>query len=386
MQKIAVRQGNAAYDVTVCPGGLARVREVFDLDRRVLIVTDDGVPQALSAAVASACGAAEIYRFPKGEKSKNLHTYGGILSAALAAGLTRGDAIVAVGGGVTGDLAGFAAATYLRGIDFYNVPTTLLSQVDSSVGGKTGVDFEGVKNAVGAFYPPRGVLIDPAVLFTLPLREFRAGLAEIVKIAATCDAELFEMLEKTEFPWGKSAGGESPLTATPLTATPLTADPLAGNPLAGNPLAANPPSDAPVGEALPAGFSAILARAVENKRNVVEKDPLEKGLRRVLNFGHTLGHAVESAAHGALLHGECVSIGMLPFASGEAKARLFALLEKIGLPTENPFGAAELLPYLTHDKKTVGRQIVTVQVDAVGQYALLPLSVEEILKKAGGTV
>lgn len=351
MQKIAVRQKNAAYDVTLWEGGLSRAGEVFDLDRRVLIVTDSGVPKALPAAVAAACRSAESFCFPMGENSKNLTTYGGILSAALAAGLTRGDAIVAVGGGVAGDLAGFAAATYLRGIDFYNVPTTLLSQVDSSVGGKTGVDFEGVKNAVGAFYPPRGVLIDPTVLATLPLRQLRAGLAEIVKIAATCDAALFEALEQTDFRFEEGSS-----------------------------------ADEPVGEALPTALPGIIARAVENKRDIVEKDPLEQGLRRVLNFGHTLGHAVESAAQGSLLHGECVAIGMIPFARGSARTRLCRLLEKIGLPTEIPFGAEALLPYLTHDKKAVGERIVAVEVKTIGQYAFLPLSAEEILKKAGGTV
>lgn len=349
MQKIAVRQGDAAYDVTLWEGGLPRAGEVFDLDRRVLVVTDSGVPAGLAAAVAAACRQAQIYTFPAGENSKNLTTYGGILSAALLAGLTRGDAIVAVGGGVTGDLSGFAAATYLRGIDFYNIPTTLLSQVDSSVGGKTGVDLAGVKNAAGAFFAPRGVLIDPAVLSSLSLRQFRAGLAEIVKIAATCDAALFETLDKADFSWGSNA-------------------------------------DAPIGGKLPQGLCGWIARAVENKRDIVEKDPLEKGLRRVLNFGHTLGHAVESAAGGALLHGECVAIGMPPFAAGEARARICALLQRIGLPTAARFGGEELLPYLTHDKKACGEEIVTVLVEKIGQYAFCPMTAREILKKAGETV
>ncbi len=349
MKKIPVRLKNAAYDVMM--GTLSRVGEVFDLDRRVLIVTDDGVPEAPAAAVAAACREAEILRFPQGEKNKNLTTYGGILSAALAAGLTRKDTLVAVGGGVVGDLTGFAAATYLRGVDFYNIPTTLLSQVDSSVGGKTGVDFEGVKNAVGAFWQPRGVLIDPSVLATLSRRQFCAGLAEIVKIAATCDAALFEELERLQLPWGAGA-----------------------------------PDDAPVGEKLPAALPEIIARAVELKRDVVEKDPTEAGLRRVLNFGHTLGHAVESAAGGTLLHGECVAIGMLPFAGGAAKERIRALLARFGLPVEVPYGAAELLPYLTHDKKSQGKEIVTVEVDEIGQYAFAAHRPEEILRKAGETV
>ncbi len=349
MKKIPVRLKNAAYDVTM--GEISLAGEVFDLDRRVLIVTDDGVPEAPVQAVAAACCKAEIFRFPQGEKSKNLTMYGGVLSAALAAGLTRKDALVAVGGGVVGDLTGFAAATYLRGVDFYNIPMTLLSQVDSSVGGKTGVDFDGVKNAVGAFWQPRGVLIDPGVLATLSRRQFRAGLAEIVKIAATCDAALFETLEHLQLPWGADALG-----------------------------------DAPVGGELPAALPEIIARAVELKRDVVEQDPTEASLRRVLNFGHTLGHAVESAAGGTLLHGECVAIGMLPFAGGAAKERLRALLTRFGLPVEVPYGAAALLPYLTHDKKSQGKEIVTVEVSDIGQYAFAAHSPEEILRKAGETV
>ena len=213
------------------------------------------------------------------------------------------------------------------------------------------MDFEGVKNAVGAFWQPRGVLIDPGVLATLSRRQFCAGLAEIVKIAATCDAALFEELERLQLPWSADA-----------------------------------PGGAPVGGELPAALPEIIARAVELKRDVVEQDPTETGPRRVLNFGHTLGHAVESAAGGALLHGECVAIGMPPFAGGAAKERLLALLVRFGLPVEVPYGAAELLPYLTHDKKSQGKEIVTVEVDEIGQYAFVAHRPEEILRKAGETV
>lgn len=334
MKKIPVRLKNAAYDVTL--GEISLAGEVFDLDRRVLIVSDDGVPEAPIAAVAAACRKAEIFRFPQGEKSKNLTTYGGILSAALTAGLTRKDALVAVGGGVTGDLTGFAAATYLRGVDFYNVPTTLLSQVDSSVGGKTGVDFDGVKNAVGAFWQPRGVLIAPGVLATLSRRQFRAGLAEIVKIAAACDAALFEELERLQLPWGADA-----------------------------------PGDAPVGGELPAALPGIIARAVERKRDVVEKDPTEAGLRRVLNFGHTLGHGIESAAglHG-LLHGECVALGMLPMCAPEVRARLLPVLTRLGLPTTLPTDPERVLAAVCHDKKCDGQQVAYVYVPRVGEYEI----------------
>lgn len=156
----------------------------------MLVVTDSGVPAAYAAAVAGACELAQICTLPAGESSKSFESYQLLLRAMLRLGMTRGDCVAAVGGGIAGDLAGFAAATYMRGVDFYNIPTTLLSQVDSSIGGKTAIDMDGVKNIVGAFHQPRAVLIDPDTLRTLPPRQISAGLAESVKMALTSDADL----------------------------------------------------------------------------------------------------------------------------------------------------------------------------------------------------
>ena len=252
------------YDITVARGALARVATLFNLDRRVLVLTDSGVPAAYAAAVAATCREATVVTIPEGEGSKSLDTLGALLSRMIEAGLTRTDALVAVGGGVVGDLGGYAAASYMRGIDFYNIPTTLLSQVDSSIGGKTAVNHGAVKNIVGAFYQPRGVLIDPDLLSTLPARQMASGMAEIIKMAATCDANLFADLEAD--------------------------DPYAH-------------------------LEEIIPRALAIKQRVVEEDPTERGLRRVLNFGHTVGHGIEAAAQGSLYHGECVALGMLPMSS-----------------------------------------------------------------------
>jgi 3-dehydroquinate synthase len=318
MTVLTVELGDARYDITVGRGALARVRELFRLDRRVLIVTDEGVPAAYAEAVASACRSPLILTVKQGEGSKSISTLEHLLTAMLEAGFTRTDAVVAVGGGVVGDLAGFAAASFMRGIDFYNIPTTLLSQVDSSIGGKTAVNLAGVKNCVGAFYQPRAVLIDPDLLSTLPARQLSAGLAEAIKMAATCDAALFRRMEEEDL-----------------------ADIL----------------------------DEIIIGSLRIKRDVVEQDEREGGLRRVLNFGHTLGHGYESAASlSGLLHGECVALGMLPLCSEGVRARLLPVLEKAGLPTKCDLPADEVLAPVFHDKKADGNSIRYIYVDEIGSF------------------
>ena len=247
---------------------------------------------------------------------------------------TRGDCVVAVGGGVVGDLSGFAASCYMRGVDFYNIPTTLLSQVDSSIGGKTAIDFGGVKNIVGAFYQPKKVIIDPEVLETLSRRQLMAGLAEAIKMAATNDAELFELIENS---------------------ADLTTD-----------------------------LPQIIYRALMIKKSVVEQDPRETGLRKVLNFGHTIGHAVESFSAGKLLHGECVALGMIPMSGDNAAARIKSVLEKYGLPSKIGQSAEELMPFLKHDKKMASDGIAAVIVDEIGSFRLCRMSADEILSRLEG--
>ncbi len=308
--------GDRSYEITVESGSLSRAGERMHLSRRVLIVTDSGVPTEYVQTVAAQCAAPTVVTVPAGEDSKNLTMFGTLLSRMLAENFTRTDCVVAVGGGVVGDLSGFAAACYMRGIDFYNIPTTLLAQVDSSVGGKTAVNLDGVKNCVGTFWQPRAVLIDPATLATLPKRQIANGMAEVVKMALTSDAELFGMLE-------------------------------AGL----------------------ADTETVITRSLQIKKAVVEADEREGGLRRVLNFGHTLGHGIESAAglHG-LLHGECVALGMLPLCAPEVRARLLPLLKRLGLPTVLPVPTETVLGAVCHDKKCDGGAVSYVYVPRVGEY------------------
>ena len=323
--EIQVKAGSP-YPIYIEEGALSQAGELFELNRKAIIVTDNGVPKSYAETVAAACKEPYIEIFPAGEASKNLSTWQTLLERLSKEKFSRSDCVIAVGGGVTGDMAGFAAACYLRGIDFYNIPTTLLAQVDSSVGGKVAVDFMGYKNTVGAFYNPKGVLIDPKVLDTLEYRQIACGLAEATKMAATCDANFFQWLE-----------GNDPLK----------------------------------------NRTEMILRAITIKKEIVEADEKELGLRRVLNFGHTLGHAVESAT--GLLHGECVAIGMLPFTAAADRERLKSLLQRFQLPTEARGQKEKILENIKMDKKITGNDITVVRVPQIGQYTLEKLSLEELI-------
>lgn len=322
--------GERGYDITVERGALARVGQLLRLDRRVLILTDEGVPAAYAEAVAACCKQPCIVRLESGEQNKCIETYTHILRAMIEAGFDRGDCVVAVGGGVMGDLAGFVAATYMRGVDFYNIPTTLLSQIDSSIGGKVAVDLDGYKNIVGAFYQPQAVVIDPDVLKTLDDRQLACGMAEAIKIFATFDADMFEQVERD----GKNIN-----------------------------------------------IDKVILRALELKKMVVEQDERESGLRRVLNFGHTVGHAVERL--GGLLHGECVALGMLCMSAPRVRERIEKSIAAFGLPTAWQGSAEALERAILHDKKAAGDTVTAIIVDEIGAYRQVKLTAEQIVKQSG---
>ncbi len=327
IMKVSAGEG---YDVVVERGALDSVEKYFDLDRKVLVVTDDGVPASYSEAVAKKCKFPVRVCLESGEESKNFDVFKHLLSVMLKNGFTRKDCVVAVGGGVVGDISAFAASCYMRGIDFYNVPTTLLSQLDSSIGGKTAIDFEGVKNVVGTFYQPKKVLVDVATLDTLDERQLHAGLAEGIKMACTSSRSFFDLIKNS---------------------TNLKAD-----------------------------IEEIIVKSLEIKRAVVEEDTKEAGLRKILNFGHTVGHAIESAEKGNLLHGECVSIGMTYLCSDSVKKELVGVLEKYSLPTTTDLKGDELIEYISHDKKADGKKITVVIVDEIGTYRFEKRNAEEVLK------
>ena len=216
----------------------------------------------------------------------------------------------------------------MRGIDFYNIPTTVLSQVDSSIGGKTAVNLDGIKNIVGAFYQPKRVLVDLDLLFTLPERQISNGLAEAVKMSLTSDAELFELFEK-------------------------------GN--------------------ITDNMDEIITRSLMIKKNVVEQDEKEQGLRKILNFGHTIGHGVESFEHlNGLYHGECVALGMIPMVSDELRPRLINVLESLNLPTSVELNADEVYKAMTHDKKGEGETVTVTTVSSPGSFEMKKVRFSEL--------
>ena len=322
-RRIAVELGERAYEVEVGSGLLASPRlAALVPGAQAFVLSDANVAPLYLAKLQATLAGKRVHALvlPAGEQEKSLARFGEAMQALAEAGASRDVTVLALGGGVVGDLAGFAAACWMRGVRFVQLPTTLLAMVDSSVGGKTAVDLSQGKNLVGAFHQPAAVFADLDTLATLPARELRAGLAEVVKAAAIADAAFFDWLEAHA-------------------------------------------------EGLLAGDEALLEHAIATsvayKAGVVARDEHERGERMLLNFGHTFGHAIESEqAYGGLLHGEAVSVGMVLAASlstqlGLAPAgdchRLHALLTRIGLPTAIPAGlhAAALLARMRLDKKAV---------------------------------
>lgn len=328
MTTLHMELSERGYDITVGRDLLGSADEYFNLKRRVFILTDDGVPSEYSKAVAKCAECARIATIPMGEESKSAENYIMLLREMINFGLTRTDCVVAVGGGVVGDLAGFLAASYMRGIDFYNCPTTLLSQVDSSIGGKVAIDLGGVKNIVGAFHQPRGVLIDINTLKTLPKRQVAAGLAESVKMSLTSDGELFALFENEEID--------------------------------------------------DRNIEKVIISSLKIKKYVVEQDEREGGLRRILNFGHTFGHGIEAACDTEILyHGECVALGMLPMTSGNVYERLVPVLKKLGLPYEYNGDVERALALVSHDKKCDGDRVSAIFVDSVGEYRIEKMKISD---------
>ena len=334
------------YEILLERGLLSRAGEecakLFAPGARVMIISDSNVYPLFGEKVATSLREAGFRvfscTFPAGEQSKQLSTVEGFYRALAENHFTRSDFVVALGGGVTGDMAGFAAATFLRGIDFVQVPTSLLAQVDSSVGGKTGVDLPFGKNLVGAFHQPRLVLIDPDTLDALPPHFFADGMGEVIKYGCIRDKDLFENLEKQD-----------------------------------------------VKEHL----EEVIFRCVDCKRQIVEADALEKGERMLLNFGHTLGHAMEKLRDfQGLSHGEAVGIGMVLLSQAGERAgltqpgtadRIAALLEKYGLPTKTTDTPAELAAAASLDKKTDGDNLHLILLQSIGEACIHTIPAADLL-------
>ena len=319
-----------------------RIKDICPKAESVVLVSDDTVfPLCGKAALSALRGAgltAEAYTVPHGEASKNATQLTQLLNFLAERRITRSDALVALGGGMVGDLTGFAAAVYMRGVAYFQVPTTLLAAVDSSVGGKTAVDLPAGKNLMGAFWQPRRVMCDIALLDTLPESIFTDGCAEVIKTAVLFDPELFALLEAD----GKAFDRET-----------------------------------------------VIARCVTHKRDIVARDEFESGCRSLLNLGHTLGHAVEACSDYRLSHGRSVAIGLAAVCRAAARVgicnealprRVCALLEKFGLPIKTGTPIEDLMPVMLSDKKRSGSRVSVVVPETLGKCSLRPMDAGELQK------
>ncbi|HAP15782.1 MULTISPECIES: 3-dehydroquinate synthase [Lactococcus] len=323
--------------------------------QKIVLVTDNNVNAFYGTGVRTHLEREGFevftFEFPAGEANKNLATVERLWNFCAEQSLTRSDGIIALGGGVVGDLAAFAASTYMRGIHFLQIPTSLTAQVDSSIGGKTGVNSAYAKNMIGTFAQPGGVLIDPEVLKTLPSRDFREGIGEIVKCALIADKELWQRLSKL-----KNA------------------------------------------QELLQEAEYFIHAACEVKRKLVVEDQFDQGTRLYLNFGHTIGHAVETwAGYGQVMHGEAVAIGMVQISKvAESKGlmpkgmteKIREMLQKFQLPqTYQPWDETALFDIVVHDKKARGNRIKTILVPEIGRATIHEISLEEMREylKVGGS-
>lgn len=325
--QLTVNLKDYSYPITIKRGALYSITDTINVNRKIMIISDSGVPQKWIDIVKKQCPNHFVFIFEQGEQAKCFSQYETLLKEAIDHDMTRKDAIIAIGGGVVGDLSGFVAATYMRGIDFYNIPTTILSQVDSSVGGKVAIDMGNYKNIVGAFWQPKTVIIDPNVLSTLSKRHQNNGLVEALKTGLIQDEELINLFETDEL-----------------------------------------------------NIDEIIYRSINVKRKIVEQDERENDLRKILNFGHTIGHAIEGAyGLDTYLHGECVAMGMLYFIEDETlKNRVLNIYKKLDLPTIPDYDVDTLMDYITHDKKSNSSTITVVKVKKAGTYILEDMKLEEI--------
>jgi 3-dehydroquinate synthase len=353
MQTLSVNLGERSYPIHVGSGTLDRLGELAQqagLSGKAAVISNPTVAQLYLDSVHESLNAAGFevtpILLPDGEEHKNLSSLAAIYDRLVSARFERKSCLIALGGGVIGDIAGFAAATYLRGVPYVQAPTTLLAQVDSSVGGKTAVNHKDGKNLIGAFYQPRLVLIDVAVLQTLPRRELIAGIAEVIKYGIIEDPALFELLERN---MGKLVAGDRDL------------------------------------------LTRVIAKSCAIKARVVEADEREDDYRAVLNYGHTIGHALEAVTgYKQFLHGEAVGVGMAQAAALSARQgfcdercleRIVGLIRKAGLPAEIPENVSlqSLIQAMEVDKKSAGGKIKFIMCAGIGKTKFHRLAPPEIL-------
>ena len=351
MRNVHVNLGPKSYDIEIDRGLLphvgGKIKKLLPKAEKAAIITDSHVGPLYAPLLRDSLEkeglAVTVLTFTAGEENKNLQTLGALYDGLAEAGLTRSDAVVALGGGVTGDMGGLAAATFLRGVAFIQIPTSLLATVDSSVGGKVAVDLSSGKNLVGAFYQPKAVFIDPDLLKTLPVRYLHDGLAEVIKYGCIMDKELFMMLEKMQ-------------------------------------------NDAELLD----HADKIIETCCNIKARIVEHDEFDTGERMLLNFGHTLGHAVEKTFRfDRYSHGEGVGIGMVLLTRQSEKLgltefgtadRIVALLQRFQLPTTVEIHKEDFLQAIALDKKKRGSRLTLVLLKRIGESFLQKVEFSDMIR------
>ena len=326
--KLTVHSSRFDYNIFLENDLLDNIEDYIDISKRYFVISDDNIPIKIVNKVINKLNDYIFINFPEGEKSKSLEEYSRIINLLLEKGITKDSTIIAVGGGVTGDLVGFISSTLYRGVNYIQIPTTLLSQIDSSVGGKVAINANNTKNAIGTIYPPKLVLIDPTTLSTLPRRQFNNGMSEMIKYGMIHSEKLFNKIKNNEIQ-----------------------DTLA----------------------------ELIYECLQIKKHFIENDEFDNEIRQILNFGHTYGHAYEAYYnYEKYLHGEAVALGMLEVCPPNLKNELKFVLEKFSLPTFDPVKKEQLLKFIKRDKKSRGNSINLVLVDKIGHAYLDNQKIEEL--------
>ncbi|MCK5388347.1 MAG: 3-dehydroquinate synthase [Candidatus Izimaplasma sp.] len=330
MKTINIPIKDNSYNVYINRGLLSNIDNYIDQEREIVIITDDFIPKIYLNKVKANMSNVQVFEVPQGETSKSMEIAYSIMDEMVDSKITRNCLVIALGGGVVGDLAGFISSIYMRGVDFIQIPTTLLSQIDSSVGGKVGINASNMKNAIGSFYQPKMVLIDPDTLKTLSDREFNNGVAEMIKYGMIADKELFMNLLEKE---------------------------LAPN------------------------LVDYIEKCISIKKSFVVNDVFDHGNRQILNFGHTIGHAIEKYSQFNLLHGESISIGMVMMSKKyNYYSNLLKLLQKYSLPINYEYNKDKIFEYIQTDKKASADFISIILVEEIGTSLIKKIKIEEIKK------
>jgi 3-dehydroquinate synthase len=317
LKSLDIKSSIHSYSVYIENHLLDHLKEHLDQNLFYVIISDDNIPFVYIDKVKKACENHLLILFPEGEKSKSIEEFSRIVNLLLEKSIRKDACLIALGGGVTGDLVGFIASVYLRGVPYIQIPTTLLSQIDSSVGGKVAINTEKGKNVIGSIYPPQKVLIDPSTLETLSERQFSNGMGEMIKYGMIADKNFFERIKS---------------------------------------------------EDVHKNIEYFVFHSLEIKKQFIEQDEFDNGLRQSLNFGHTFGHAIESYyKYNKYLHGEAVAIGMVMVLSkAEVRKQLIEVLKKYNLPTDDNVHLGELKDYINRDKKNRNQLLKIVDVLEIG--------------------